>query len=138
AGARLLDARRRDAQVEIVAERFANQRLERRIVEDLPPRRVGERLRLGAVDEPILRRHRNLRPVVVRTDCRARADRQRQDRRSKGETRRRTHAPHVSGFRAARAPADGPPPAAGAWRPREAAPRRRTTSESAGRREWWR
>ncbi len=47
AGARLFDARHRDAQIEVVGERLPDERLQRRIVEHLKPRRVGQRLRLG-------------------------------------------------------------------------------------------
>ena len=105
--ARLLDACRGRPQIEVVGEGFANQRLQRRVVEDLEPRDVGERLRFRAVDESVLRRRRQWRPRVVGAHRAAGPERRQRD----NDRDKRRH-PHVSGSRAraaARASAARPP-----------------------------
>ncbi len=105
--ARFLDACRRRPQIEVVGEGFANQRLQRRVVEDLEPWDVGERLRFRAVDESVLRRRRQWRPRVVGAHRAAGPERRRRD----NDRDKRRH-PHVSGSRAraaARAWAARPP-----------------------------
>ena len=93
--ARFLDACRRRPQIEVVGEGFANQRLQRRVVEDLEPRDVGERFRFRAVDESVLRRRRQWRPRVVGAHRAAGPERRQRD----NDRDKRRH-PHVSGSRA--------------------------------------
>jgi hypothetical protein len=68
AGSRLLDAGDGGPQIEVVLNRLTNERLQRRIVEDLEPLRVGHRLRLLAVDEAVFLGRRQLGPGVIRAE----------------------------------------------------------------------
>jgi hypothetical protein len=65
---RLLDSRHGHAQIKIVRQRLADQRLQRRILEHRSTRQVRHRLCLvRLLDEAILRRRRHFRALVVGT-----------------------------------------------------------------------
>ena len=89
-GAGLLHAGGGHAQVEVLRDALANQGLELRVLRHLPPRQVGQRLRLGrSFQEAVLRGRRHLRPVVVRTDRAGREEHEKREgcgeRRGTGE-----------------------------------------------------
>ena len=79
AGARLLDALDGDLQVLVLDERDAHELLQLRVVEELPPRRVGEGLGLGGRDLAPGRRRGDLGPLVVRPERAAGRERRQED-----------------------------------------------------------
>ena len=70
-GARLIDARCGNANIEVVGQRLADQLLQARILVDLPPALVGQRGGVGAAGEAVIRRSPGVRPPVVRTQLAA-------------------------------------------------------------------
>ena len=106
-GAGFLDASRGEARVEAVTERLVDQRLQHGVVEQLPPREVGQRARfrdrgLLAVE---LRRHGERGPRVVRAD--GASGEGREQERGRSAPRAPAHSPSSTAGAAAAAGAAG-------------------------------
>ena len=75
---------------------IAVQDLQDRVVEDLPPPSVGDRLRFGrSAGKPVLRRGRHLRPAIVRTERAAREGCHREKRNGRDEATGKGECSHV-------------------------------------------